>query len=310
MIRNFISFILLSIIFSTPILAGNNELQQTLEQQGYARVPLYTTTQQNSLYASVSLGDRKHYAFIIDTGATSNTVDSTVIKKLSLKSVEKSVLLGGVDKIRNKARETIIPSLNFNGFVAHNEPAYQANLFFMDLDKKPISGLLGLNFLRQYKAIFVTAEPALYLQSDASKQLSEKLLNKLGYKKITLRRAPSGHQIILTKIDNFKPVSFMLDSGVPKNIIALTYAKKLALQLIKDKETSHGSGGGEVTVFTTEAKKFSIGPTTWTPPTIMVIDLTNAKIGTSIYGIIGLDWLQAHQAIIDTANNQLFVKNI
>ena len=304
-----IILIMLCIFINTLALAKENELQKMLEQNGYVKVPLHTATEQNSLYTNISLNDKKNYAFVIDTGATSTTVDSRIVKKLGLKLTETNIRLGGADNKRNKTQETIIPSFNFGNFVIHDESAFQSDPSFMGIDKNPIRGLLGLNFLRQHKAILLTAERSLYLQADTNKNLSEKLFNNLGYKKISLIRSPSGHQIVLTQVDNSGPVQFMLDSGVPKNIIALTYAKKLALPLTKDKDISHGAGGGEVNVFTTQAKKFSIGQTTWLPHDVMVLDLTNVQIGSPIYGIIGLNWLQAHQAIIDTANDQLYVKS-
>lgn len=92
--------ILLCITISSPVLAKDNELQKMLDQHGYVKVPLYTATKQNSLYTYISLDDKKNYAFVIDTGATFTTIDSTLVKKLGLKLKETNIRLGGKDRVQ------------------------------------------------------------------------------------------------------------------------------------------------------------------------------------------------------------------
>lgn len=70
-----------------------------------------------------------------------------------------------------------------------------------------------------------------------------------------------------------------------------------------------GAGGGKITFLKTHIKHLITGFINWAPSSVGVMDVKNIKVKTSISGIIGLDWMQAHQVIIDMSNNLLFVKS-
>lgn len=62
-------------------------------------------------------------------------------------------------------------------------------------------------------------------------------------------------------------------------------------------------------IYNTKINKLSIGPIISGPqPAIVTTGLEFAKIGIPVLGIIGLNWMLSHQAIMDTSDDLLFVK--
>jgi len=294
------------LLWSNYSLAVNN-IENLLVQQGYTAVPLQRTSNTDALYAEITLQAGKTYQFLVDTGATLTTIDQKIVKELRLKIEKNSLILGGGDNRRNRAYAVAIPLLSLNNFSSKDEIAYQRDYSFIKVDKNPISGFIGLTFLRKYHAIFDIVAQRLYLIYGSPTSSLADILTKAGYKQISLQRAPSGHLLLSVQINQAAPVPFMLDSGVPKTMISLTYANELGLKLTTHAIIGRGGGGGEMKIFKTKINKLSIDSLAWMPPDVAILDFKYINLGTPVYGILGLDWMQAHQTILDTSNDKLYI---
>ena len=61
-------------------------------------------------------------------------------------------------------------------------------------------------------------------------------------------------------------------------------------------------------LFKTGKNNFSIGKTVWTPESLFAMDFKYISVGTPICGVMGIDWMQAKQAIIDIGANMIYIK--
>ncbi len=156
----------------------------------------------------------------------------------------------------------------------------------------------------------------LYLQPDgvrltaAQKLAQRNMLQQVGYKMIALRPSPSGHATLMVQVNDFAPVRFLFDSGVTQTTMALDYAKTLGLPISTDAITGRGSGGGEMKIFKTQVKKIIIGPVDWFPRDMNTMDFQYVKIGEPLFGVIGIDWMQDNQAVINVGDNLVFADPI
>jgi hypothetical protein len=82
------------------------------------------------------------------------------------------------------------------------------------------------------------------------------------------------------------------------------------LALIGPITTTKGTDGGVMKIFKTSIKKISVGPVDSFPKQVLVTDFKYIQkgVGIPLAGVIGIDWLREHQAILDMRNNLVFIK--
>lgn len=311
-----LSIILNAIGNAAPISPSSTALLLSL---GYTAVPVRFVANGFSADSGTALVDaavdgKAFYPFIIDTGSTVTTIDIHTARGNQFKYQNKTSTLGGEDSQRHPADQVLLSLLEFNSFTAKDILAYTENDTFVKLDKKPIAGKLGLDFLKKYHAILDVPGKRLYLKlpTDNLQELKnsttyQRSFFQAGLKKINLGYSPTGHALIAAQINNHTPVNFLFDSGVPNTILSLAYTKKLGLELQNFSKTGRGSGGGEMKFFKTHVNKISVNSINWLSRTIMVTDLKYAIVDTPLFGVIGFDWMQDKKAIIDFANQSVFV---
>jgi predicted aspartyl protease len=298
------------------------ELDEILLEQDYQKislraVPNGTTATTATLLLDGAVDNRSTHPFILDTGSALSTIDPKIARAQAFKLHQtKKTLLGGADKQRQLTYAVVVPNLQLADFNAADNIFHTQDISFIKLDKKPIIGFIGMDFLRHHQAILDIPSKHLYLKQPKDKaavvngfELNH-LLSKAGYQRIPLETSPSGHVTMMVRVNAEKPTRFIFDSGIPQTVIAADYAKKLQLKIKPDGTEGNGSGGGKIKFFETSVENISTGTLTWRPKTVMMIDLKNAQIGVPIAGGIGLDWMQAHQAVIDFSNNVVFVKSL
>jgi predicted aspartyl protease len=294
-----------------------SNLHNALIKQGYSAVSLHQATKEDLLLVNSNLkfGTGASLPFLIDTGASTTAIDQQIVKIMGLKLENNSIVMGGSDSVRHRVYKVIIPLLRLdNNFTSHDVPAYAADESHKKFNNQAIVGVLGLDYFRRYQSILDIKNQYLYLKADSVKLSNEQTtayrqtLIRLGYQPIPLIRTPSGHIVLRAQINDASPVLFLLDCGSPYSILSLDYVKKLDLKLDHKIVVDESSGGGEVQIFQTHIKNLVVGSTTWLPKHIAGMDFSYVKVGVPLSGVIGLDWMRAHQAVIDLFDNVLFVK--
>lgn len=291
----------LLILVNTQAYASSlSNIQTNLIQLGYTAIPLHKAPHQNTLLVDVSfeseLGKNKPVTLILDTGSATTYINQKLVKQYHFKQTDNSIISGGIAGHRYRSYQVIIPAIRLLNFTSHNEYVYSQRRSFLST-----SGILGLDFLRKHYAIIDTSNQKLYLKlnidkpTEAQSTALQKIFLTSGYKLISLERSPSGQQTVMIKINHYPPARFMLDIGVPLELMLdIHYAKKLGLP------NFHSS---------IQIKNISIGSISWySNKNVSVADLHYAQIGIPIFGVVGLDWMQKTHSIIDTANDWLYVK--
>lgn len=250
-----------------------------------------------------TFADQKSRLFIIDTGAALTTIDTQLADELGFKTeVSSDKIMGGADKIRHHADKILIPDLELNHFIAKNNFAYTQNKSFIKVNNQPVAGMIGLDFLKKYHAIWDVGKKQLYLRVknvDSPQSFNSKLHS------IELIPTTTGHLVINVQVNHHKSVPFLLDSGVHTTIMSLAYAKTLGLNL-RPLTAGKGSGGGEMNLWQGTLKHMTVSAITQTDKTVLITDLTNAKVGLILFGALGFEWMEEQKIIIDFDQNKIW----
>ncbi|SHH31237.1 retropepsin-like aspartic protease [Ferrimonas marina] len=157
--------------------------------------------------------------------------------------------------------------------------------------------------------------PAAIKAARAADALGEQL-EEMGYAVAPLTRMRSGHLVAEVKINGSEPMRFVCDSGSGATLITPQTSQRLQLQSEDTGSTAAGVGGQGLQVDSAEISSFQIGGKALPMEVILVVDIShvNAQFVVAgeqpIEGIIGSDWMKAHQVLLDVAHGRMFFKPI
>lgn len=295
----------------------SNALRTLLLEHGYKELPLTLSKDKNFLLIYASLDDAQiNKPFILDTGSTLSSMDQQIEDRYKFNKQGKSITASGGGGGYFQTYNVIVHKLKIDNFETDNQLFVIQHYSHIKVDNKHIAGMIGLDFLRKHHAIIDFKNNRIFfrinnLKPELERTILEKTLKQMQYESIQLKRTSKNYQTLLLKLNDEKPVMFMLDSGVPPSIMLdYNYAKSIKVD-VKGKPTiGKGSSNAIMKLYNTKVNKLRIGPITDGPlPAIVTTGLEFAKIGVPVLGIIGLNWLRSHQAIMDTVNDVLFVKS-
>lgn len=298
-------------IIAAPNIANN--LQNFLTQNGYNKIPLRHATHGKVLIMDASFGNNRKQGFLIDTGSQVVSMDQSIAQIYDFKVQNANGMISGNESKLTATQIVSIPQFIANHFAIKNLNAYLQDYSTIKIDQHPIIGFLGINFLTKYNAIIDVANKRLYLQAaQVSSQTTaayQKMLTDAGYKVIKILPSPTGHRLISVGINDNIPVPFLFDTGVTQTTLSRNYAKQIGLPLDQYSSFSQANGGGgTMAVGSTLIQKLVVGPVVSLSYKAAVLDFKYVQVGTPIYGALGIDWMQKNNAIIDVANNLIFVK--
>lgn len=293
---------------------NNTDARTILLHKGYTEIPLYWSTQSKTLLIEATLPHQPPQWLIVDTGAVVTTIDPKALPNHQHHTIN-SITLNGIDHRHTTANKITLPQLQLAQFTSHQDNVYLADRSFIrNIGGRAVIGTLGLDFLHAHFAVLDLANRRLYLKSPSNAPLPLELtryqtaLRAQGYHALSLQRAPSGNQTLLTQVNDAKPVAFIIDSGSPFTLVSLRYAKTLELPLAKTTRTVIGSGGGILELFNAPIHNLAVQHLAWSLFNIAAVDYNYLADNTPLFGILGVDWLEKNRAIINFADDQAFVQ--
>ena len=275
-----------------------NNLRNILLSEEYTEVPIRLADNGSTLVVDITPANGTPQTLILDTGAAFSSISQRFANQLGAKYTGESRKMGGGGGLRTKAYKAIAPTIKIADFISHNEAFYATQKDFSNLkvDKHPIVGLLGLDYLMKHQAIIDVVGRRLYLKPMDIYEDEEINFN---YPAIPLTYTPSGHVTVEAAVNDAQPEHFLFDTGVPVLMVSTDYAKQLKLKTISEPKIGNDSGGGHMTIYHTKIDRLTVGPITSIPKDALITNLQFAQVGVPLAGVIGLDWMQQHHAIID-----------
>jgi len=131
-----------------------------------------------------------------------------------------------------------------------------------------------------------------------------------GYTPLTLKRA--GNEFYVSCKLNGRSASLIVDTGAGQTVIASAFLRSLGLPLTKGEENVYGMmGWAGKNIKAGEIKDFQVGPYQAGAHPVSAWDFSyfgSAVRGSSMDGLLGIDFLHRHQAVIDCFRMHLFLK--
>jgi hypothetical protein len=136
------------------------------------------------------------------------------------------------------------------------------------------------------------------------------LLVESGYTPLTLKRA--GNEFYVScKLDG-RSANLIVDTGAGRTVIASALLRSLGLSLTKGEENVYGMMGlAGKNISAGEIKDFQVGPYQAGAHPVTAWDFSSfgsAGRGSSMDGLLGIDFLHRHQAVLDCFRMHLFLK--
>lgn len=296
-----------SIAYAADPAVISNNLRNILLSEEYTEVPIRLADHSNALLIDITPANGNPQTLILDTGAAFSTISQHLANQLGAKYTGESKKMGGGGGVRAKAYKAIAPVLKIADFISHNEAFYisQKGFSYIRIDKHPIAGLLGLDYLMKHQAILDITGLRLYLKP---MDIYEDEQINFNYQTIPLDYTPSGHVTLMASVNNAQSEHFLFDTGVPVLMISSDYAKQLGIKTVSQAIIGKGSGGGDMIIYPSKIDKLTVGPVSSSPKQVLITNLQYAQVGVPLAGVIGLDWMQQHHAIIDMQRDVVYVR--
>ena len=140
------------------------------------------------------------------------------------------------------------------------------------------------------------------------------LLKKNNYRPSALLKTVTGHFEMMVSI-NGVDTNFIVDTGAAKTVIDLSFARLQNLVVQESTIQVAGLGVNRMVLYKIKSATLRVGEFTLILPQLYAIDLRHVKqslvekgVDRPANGIIGGDVLNHHKAIIDYANQLLYLQ--
>lgn len=140
------------------------------------------------------------------------------------------------------------------------------------------------------------------------------LLKQNNYRPSALLKNVAGHFELMVSIDGVD-TNFIVDTGAAKTVVDLSFARSQNLALQESNIEVCGLGISRMILYRIKSATLMVGEFTLVLPQLHAIDLRHVKqslrekgMDRPANGIIGADVLNHHKAIIDYANQLLYLQ--
>jgi hypothetical protein len=142
------------------------------------------------------------------------------------------------------------------------------------------------------------------------------LLKQNNYRPCPLRKTVVGQFELMVSIDGID-TNFIVDTGAAKTVVDLSFARSQHLALQESTIEVCGFGVSRMVLYKIKLATLMVGEFTLLLPELYAVDLRHLKqsllekgVDRPANGIIGADALNQHKAIIDYANQLLYLQNL
>jgi Aspartyl protease len=140
------------------------------------------------------------------------------------------------------------------------------------------------------------------------------LLKKENYRPIALQKTIVGHFEAMVSVNGID-TNFIIDTGAAKTVVDLAFARKYKMCLQESTISAGGLGTSSMVLYTIKSVNMLIGEFLLVIPEMYAMDLRHIKeslkkkgVSKPANGVIGADVLIHHKAIIDYANQLLYLQ--
>jgi predicted aspartyl protease len=252
--------------------------------------------------------------FLIDTGATSSVLDAELLKKINRKHLTTRENVQGytAGKTQDEFKQYTLNTLSIAGNEVSDITVVEQPIKAMldGIYSSPVEGLLGHDALAQL-GLSLQLKQAKLVNFDTVLQSTDK---KEAYSAISIQMSKMGLPYISAHI-NQQSLGLIIDSGA--NDIMLDNHKAKALKFDKlvfpEGMTAMDQNGnarqlGLVENALVKISHNEIGTHVILDDFSQILEQVNQDSSVNIVGIIGLNALANFDAVIDIANNTLYLK--
>jgi hypothetical protein len=135
------------------------------------------------------------------------------------------------------------------------------------------------------------------------------LVGKLNYTVVPIDLTSKDYLIVKVRINQSPLASFLLDTGSPAGLMSIDYAKKVDLMERASRDDESNDNSNALKAVQIKPFILTLANMDTFATEFSAISFRYIQVGTPIDGIIGLDWLKKHKAIIDIANSKLYFRS-
>lgn len=140
------------------------------------------------------------------------------------------------------------------------------------------------------------------------------LLKQNNYRPAALTKTVVGHFEMMVSL-NGTDTNFIVDTGAAKTVVDLAFARSMELEVQESTIQVCGLGSNRLVLYRIKSATLMVGEFRLFLPELHAIDLKHIKqslqekgVSRPANGIIGADVLNHHKAIIDYANQLLYLQ--
>jgi hypothetical protein len=140
------------------------------------------------------------------------------------------------------------------------------------------------------------------------------LLKKENYRPVALQKTIVGHFEAMVSVNGID-TNFIIDTGAAKTVVDLSFAKYYEMSIQETTLSAGGLGTSSMALYTIKSVNLWIGEFSLFIPEMYAMDLRHIKkalknkgVSKPANGVIGSDVLLHHKAIIDYANQMLYLQ--
>lgn len=287
---------------------SGNAREQVLRSKGYAAHNLHSINDDARYWSRIKIAGNE-MRMLLDTGANSTDIDKDSAESIGLKqNTDFEVISKGAlgRKIRSKLSVTSLQygPQKLNPFVVViNEGQSKSS------SVGKYNGQVGLDAMVESATVIDIAARKVWMpRKDILSHSKFPLLGKtpqLGFEPLPLFSHHKYSHLILKGRHNTHSTNWIIDTGAEVSIIDSASAKKLGLRVVKTNSKMIDISGDSSSLGFTIVNQLKFGQTTMSNLPLAVANLSNVKKsfklpdGSSVDGILGVDFLKASQALID-----------
>jgi len=313
----FTSSMLLFLVSCTTSLSSSNGTirEQTLTSKGYTAFRLNSYSGDTRYWSTLKVAKRP-IRMLLDSGANSTDIDQKSANSIGLRQntdfeVVSKGALGREIKSKLSVTELEYESQKINPFViVINEGHSRGSVGKYD-------GQVGVDALVESAALIELSKKRIWMpKNDIRGHNSYPLLQKdpgLGFDAIPLHHFNKYSHLILKGSYNGKSVNWIVDTGAEVSVIDSGSARKLGLSVQKTGRKMVDISGDTSDLGLAYATGLRFQNTTIARVPLAVADLSNvkksfkAKDGTIVDGILGVDFLESSQALLDPRSKIIYL---